>query len=288
MSLKHVFNFAFIFTLSLVVFASANPAFAQFEDDEDFEPYYSLMDRSYYTVRFLRNPNEGSGKFTMRVTSPGTLSGCLTMSEPEVTVKRSIKKIKIELVDSEIELKDDETHYGNYMCDKETHTAYFEVTLDRDELIENKVESIMIDSEKYGQFTEDKINVTKERIVLRTLYPWGVEHITYWFYPENTVILHVPKAKAGEDVKPLIHAFAEQRGLVPMEDILDGFELPYWANAMMYFTDPSGAIIRQLSGPGGNEVVGTITTQHPIHTRNGEIMQTSTLDVMARKPGKND
>lgn len=290
MSLKHAVNFVYIFMLSIAVFAPLGPAWAQQDDDmdEDLKPYYSLFDRSYYKVNFLRHPGNNPSKFIMRVSSPGTVSGCLTLSEPEVTVSRAIKKLKIEVVDPEIELKNEEVQYGQFTCDKETRTAYFDITLDRDELIEHKIESIMLESERHGRFSEDKINVTKERLQFKTVYPWGTELITFWFYPGNTVILHVPSAKAGENVKEQLLNFAEQRGLVPLEDTLRGFELPYWADSMMYFTDTNGSVIRQLSGSGSNDVVGTITTKHPIHTRNGEIMQTSTLDVMARKPGSTD
>lgn len=255
--------------------------------DEEEGPEYSVFDRSYYLVKFLRNSGTGSNLFTMRLSSPGLVSGCARLTEPEVKIIRNGNRAKLEVTDSEVELKNDVPRYGSHDCQTETNSSYFDVELNRDELIDNNVTSISVKSKLHGQYSSDKIEVTKEKIVMDTTYPWGAERITYWFYPSNTVILMAPAAKQDEDVKDLIANFAQTKGLIPLENTLNGYELPHSAKNFAYYTDPSGRITRGLNKD-EKKVIGSITTYRPILSATGETSQAQNLDIIARLPGASD
>lgn len=273
----------------------STPSWAQYDPNQDKpleeekEPGPNLVDRSLYTIQLLRVPGGKPGDFTIRATNPGTVSGCVTLTDPEIKVKFLMNKVDVTLeTDQAFELKNDEVRYGAYSCDIETHTSYFDVTLNRDELIEHNSKFIGLKSKEFGMYSSDKIDVSQEKIELLTQYPWGSELITFWFYPENTVILHAPAAKSGQDVTPLIDEFAESKGLVPLSKTLKGHELPYWATNIKYYTDPNGGILKQLPTAGENTKVGSVTAHRTVYGSEGAGDQPYALDIMARTPGVSD
>ena len=72
-----------------------------------------------------------------------------------------MNKVDVTLeADQTFELKDDEPRYGAYSCDTETHTSYFDVTLNRDELIDHNSKFIGLKSKEFGMYSSDKIDVS--------------------------------------------------------------------------------------------------------------------------------
>lgn len=75
-----------------------------------------------------------------------------------------MNKVDVTLeADQTFELKDDEPRYGAYSCDTETHTSYFDVTLNRDELIDHNSKFIGLKSKEFGMYSSDKIDVSQEK-----------------------------------------------------------------------------------------------------------------------------
>ena len=295
MSFKRLSLFTLFIGLGFASCLGSATSWAQYDPNgdkplqEEKKPGLNLVNRGVYTVQVLRVPGGKPGDFTIRATNPDTVSGCVTLTNPEVKVKFLMNKVDVSLEsDQTFELKDDEPRYGAYSCDIETHSSYFEVTLNRDELIEHNSKSIGLKSKEFGMYSSDKIDVSQEKIELLTQYPWGSELITFWFYPANTVILHAPAAKSGQDVGALIDEFAQSKGLVPLSKTLKGHELPYWAVNMKYYTDPNGGILNQLSTPGENLKIGEVTAHRTVYGSEGAGDQAYPLDILARTPGVSD
>ncbi|MBK6895282.1 MAG: hypothetical protein IPH06_01655 [Alphaproteobacteria bacterium] len=295
MSFKRLPLFTLFLGFGCIACLASAPSWAQYDPnadkplEEDKGPGLNLVDRGLYTLQLLRVPGGKPGDFTIRATNPGTVSGCVTLTDPDIKVKFLMNKVDVTLeADQTFELKDDEPRYGAYSCDTETHTSYFDVTLNRDELIDHNSKFIGLKSKEFGMYSSDKIDVSQEKIELLTQYPWGSELITFWFYPANTVILHAPAAKSGHDVSALIDGFAESKGLVPLSKTLKGHELPYWATNMKYYTDPRGAILNQLSTPGENAKVGSVTAHRTVYGSDGAGDQPYALDILGRTPGTTD
>ena len=288
MSVKK-FLFIFVFScLAIGGLAVINDAAAQSNGgDNTTSPSSGLLSDAYYNIRFRRVPGADPGQINMRISRPGAVSGCAKTTEPEIEIKRVMNKMRVEVTEPKIKIKNDKVRYGQYSCDPETLTVFFDVTLDRDELIEYRVKSIQLKI-KDGATFEDKITVSKDKIDLYAMYPWGQEIVTYWFYPENTVILEVPAAKSGQDVKSQLREYAIRQGLVPLEKTLKGFVRPDWITNIAYFTDPSGVTLRKTGKAGENKKIGEMVVSRSVFTADGKTDEPYAVGVFARKPGEND
>lgn len=263
-----------------------SPSAATLEPEEPYT-YPGLFNREAYMLRFIRN-HETPNMVTVRFISFGDVEGCAKMTGDEVEIKKTPPVLKLEIKDSELLLKNDEARYGNYDCEKQVNRSYFDVLLNRDELIENKIETIALTSEKYGQFMDSDVDATKERLKLTAHSQWGGTVFTYWFYPENTVILYTYQSKYGDDFKDRIREFGIAQGLVPLEDALEGFELPKNVKTAYYFTDPKGSVTELLQDSASPPVLGQITPTRTVHGPDGPVEEPYNIDIVARYPGQND
>ena len=252
-------------------------------DIEIEEDWIHIFPRTYYAIEFFNNPQISESHFTMRLSSYGEVSGCADMTDSTVEAKRVNDTIKLKVTDSEIELDDEKPRYSNYDCEIKRNRSFFDVQLNRDQLIKKKVKKIALTSEKYGEFMTAEVNINKHKIEIS---PDKKTMITFWFFPKNTVVLHTPNAKLDRNTQNDIRAFGIARGLVPIENIIDKFELPHNANHYVLFTDPVRHIVGQITSPGENITVGHITTKRTVHTADGPREDPYDLEVYATLPAQ--
>ncbi len=246
----------------------------------------SLFPRSFYTIEIFNNPQISESDFTLRLASYGEVSGCASMSESYIETKEMLGTIKLTVSDPEIMLDDMEPRYSLHDCEIKNNRSIIDVELNRDELIKKKIKHIKLKSASYGDFLTSDIEVSKEKFVLSVKSPISTFMKTFWFFPKNAIILHVPNAKLGQDVQALIKEFGEAQGLIHMEDKFKGFELPYNANSYAFFTDPSGEIIDKLSSIGENITIGNIAPTRTVYDANGAKEEPYDLAIYATLPGK--
>ncbi len=247
---------------------------------------FSLFPRHFYTIELFNNPQISESQFTMRFASYGIVSGCASMYGGSLETKETFDTIKLTISDAEVTINDDDPRYTNYDCEITKNRSFFDVKLDRDELIKKKTKHIELKSESYGNFVKFDIDVSKEKITLFIKNQNSTFIETLWFLPKNAVILHVPNAKAGLDIQSQIKKFGKAQGLNLMEDIYKGFELPYDANNYALFTDSTGGIVSRLFGIDENIKVGNITVSRTIYDANGAKEEDYDLDVYAALTGK--
>ncbi len=285
---KSLFSFLFLVILAGI----AIPAYAKYngdtiEVDIDEDSYESgILNRSFYVVEIFNNPQISESKFTLRLSSFGEVSGCADMSESELKQTRVLDSIRLEVTDSEIILNDENPRYSNYDCKIKYNKSFFDVELDRDELIKRKIKKIELKSKKYGRFLTSDIKVSKQKIELSIKEPGNNFMKTFWFLPKDTVVLYAPQAKLGQNVRDLLKKFGEGQSLIPLEKIYDKFELPYNANSYALFTNPSGHITKRLKDIGDSIAVGQITVGKTVYGANGPMEEPYALKVYARLPGK--
>ncbi len=292
MSLKRFYIFALlmVFAFPCMTFITSQAANAQMpgEEEED-DVSLNLVSRGLFAAAIQRVSDGKEGDFNMHYMNMGVVSGCVGVTEPQINLVFSQRKLEISIEeDTEFELRNLERHYGSYSCNIETHTLSFDIRLNRDDLIERNVQTIGLKSKKYGKYTDFKVDINKERIIFEAKYPAAGGYETFWFYPANTVILHTPSAKSAQDVGALIDAFAERNGLVPMKDTLKEFERPVWVKNVKYYTDPSGRILNQIASAERDQQVGTIQPTKTMYGADGPAEQPYDLAVYARKPGLYD
>lgn len=290
MSLKRFNVFALLIVMALCGMLYVEPALAQNNVPmEEDTTSLNLVPRGLFAMMVQRVPDGAEGDFNLHATNIGTVSGCINVKEPKVKVTYTQKKVDITLEeDAEFELDNEQVRYGAYSCNIQTGALSFDVRLNRDELLDRGITMIGLKSKKYGQYSNTEIDVTKDRIEFESKYPGGSGFATFWFYPSNTVILHAPSAKTGQDVGELIEAFADRNGLVSLKHTLKGFEIPVWVKNVQYYTDPRGKIFGQVASAEKDTQVGRIQLTRTMYGPNGATEQPYDLPVFARKPGLND
>lgn len=248
----------------------------------------SLFRRDFYTLELLHAPHQSESEFTVRLASYGDVAGCAEMSSASVETETVLDTIKIDVRNSEPRIDRRQPRYTNYDCETKILKSYFDIEMDRDELIEKGIEKVKLTNERYGDFTTSEIDVSKEKIDWWIKSEIGEYLHTLWFFPKNTVILHAPAAKQGQDVQPLIRDFGMARGLTPIEDKYKDYELPHDALHYAYFTDPTGYIVNQLDEIGDNVAVGEIVPTRTVHGPNGAREEPYPITVHATLPGRKE
>ncbi len=212
-----------IFALSLLA-ASFIPSqsYAQYDGDtmkvQIKENSTNLFRRDKYSIEFFNNPSVSTKKFTMRLASYGEVSGCAHMSKARVEQEKINDTIKINAKDSEIRINKKAPRYTPYDCEVKKLESFLDVELDRNELIENNIKHIALESKKYGEFNTMDVDVNRQRIELSNKHQYGTFITTFWFFPRNSVILHTPSAKSDHNTTDLLRKFGEDNGMISMED----------------------------------------------------------------------
>ncbi len=281
------FLLAITFVLSPYAYArtSYDNQTMNIEIDEKDAETISIFPRTFYVVSFFNNPNISESDFTMRLSAFGEVTGCAHMSGDSLEIKRVNDTIRLKVTDPEIELDNEKPRYSNYDCEIKNNKAYIDVPLSRDELIKNKIKKFQLKSEKYGNFIESQVNISKEKIEFTAnASKTSSSMITFWFFPKNSLVLSAPKAKIGQDIQDLIREFGISRGLIPMDKALKGYEMPHNMKNSMFFTNPSGHIIKQINNMGENIEIGTITPTRTVYTSEGSIQEPYSLSITASFP----
>ena len=256
------------------------------------EDQVRIFPRDFYGVRALRDPYSPSTKLTLRFFSIGNVSGCVKLTDFVVETKVKKDETTVAPKDSEIELKREKARYTNHDCETELHESYFDVPLNVTELINKKVKKVSIRSKKYGSFISLNLAATNTKLTFSSSTPPEIGmavytvKMDYWLYPPMTVILSAPSAKTGENVIPDIKAFAESKGLKPIDKFLNGFRLSQNETNYYFFLDTKGDIRKQLRKPEDSLVVGKLKTTRTVYGANGPVEEPVFLDVHASMPGQ--
>ena len=281
----------FLLTAFLVIAALTiiPPANAEFDGDtmnvRIKENSFSLFPRHFYMIEIFNNPRISESRFTLRLSSYGEVSGCATMTAPYIDKKVVSNKIRISVRDPELYVNRWSPRYSNTDCDVNMNRSFFDIELDRDVLMARGIKHIDLQSQRYGEFFTSDIEVTKEKIDLTAKTVDGQSLITYWFMPQDTVILHTPNSKRELDVKDHIREFGIAQGLIPLEETFRDFELPWNAYNFVYFTNPAGDMVNKVNSYMDYVPVGKITPTRTVQTATGPVQETYDLTVYASIPG---
>lgn len=258
-----------------------------------------LFPRHYYTLRFMSDPRQSESEFTMRLQAYGVVSGCAEMEKGRVekelrkryaeAIKNGYqisylgKRIRIEILDNDVKVnkKKHPDRYSPHDCNIKHLISYTDVKLDRDKLLKQKAEKIQFESVKYGDFGEYDIDVNEDRFILKVNTGGSEVWYHFWFFPSNSIVLKATAAKQGENVTELIREFGISHGLIPMEDVLDGYKLPHTAMSHVFFTDPTGKFINRLNNENQNAFVGKIKPTRTVYGVDGPREEAYGIDLHA-------
>lgn len=266
------------------------------ENPEDAKKPRPILPSFNYDIGFVRAPGAAPGQATLRLTTPLAISGCVHMKQPVVAIVETPPVLRLRLTEAELEL-DKSVRYAHFQCDVRTQFAYFELPLTRDELLEKGITRIALKSDA-GQFRDIVLDVNESRMIATsTSTKTGAKEMsvpgaggiaTYWFYPENTIVLGAPGAKLDAAARDEIDNRARVSGLVPLSDQLPGFEPGPELAQNAYFVDTSGRIKRQIETAGKPVAFGSVTTSETYFGPNGQYQQPKNIAIYARLPGVNE
>ncbi len=272
--------------LSMIVIGMAFPVTAH-ADVKDYEQEEGsragLFSRNYYKVKFFNTPHLSEDTFTMRLHAHGNVSGCAHTTGSYVELERTSDTLKIEVVDSELLLDDRKPLYGHYQCDVNSNESFFDVLLNKKKLMKNGIENIAIKSREYGEFTTVEVKVKKDSIKLTAPGEKQEYNTTFWFLPENTVVLQAPKAKNRDDVRDAIREFGVENGLTPIEDVVNNYDSLHDSYNYVVFADTKGTITKGLDTLDARVPVGKVTLSKTRYGANGPVEELYDLDLVAKR-----
>lgn len=262
-------------------------------EDEDG---VNLLPNYHYLIALMHPEKSGSKDFTMRILSPGAITGCLKMTPPQVVIENiAPPHMFLKLEESSVGI-DKETK----PCKTDNQYAYADLALNGDDLAQKGIKKIVMKSKTVGRFSDIDLDIDERRIVATVTIPdlrglglpfsGSTDTETYWFYPENTVVLHAPAVNEDESgaLKEKITRMARTRGLIPMEEALKDFERPRHILNQFYFVDPAETISRTLGPDGEQTLIGNIEVPEIFYGPQGPYERPTSRAVFARLPGTFD
>ena len=113
--------------------------------------------------------------------------------------------------------------------------------------------------------------------------------LVYWFYPIGTVLIWSPDLDAHDKAGiEKVREFAEDKGLVPLEDIIPDFKSPLADDRYQYFVDTEG----KLTGDGGklrnSAVIGQMNVEKKVYGLEKDEIRLDKVPVYAKTPGMYD
>jgi hypothetical protein len=311
-------NLLKILSLATICLTIAAPTYASDEVTNQYDPDYrpsffdekklgmadkedevhddsGLTTSEPYQVEFVRLDGAEDGDVTLRVVSPGSVTGCIDVTPPKAEIKNTGRSIKIEITDGRLVADTDRTDYSQRGCAIKTGSASVDITLKREDLIANRINKIMMSSKKRGAFLtldvqtdEEKAFFTADLLDLARMglpYKNGVNKTVYWFYPENTLVLFNSTIKmTDENVRKVIH-FAKSKGLTPLPNILPDFRTTKKNKDKLYFVDTDGIFSGQIDVPGTVVSLGQIELEEAFHGPHGIAPKTIKKSVFVKRPG---
>ncbi|MCB1563890.1 MAG: hypothetical protein KDJ75_09975 [Alphaproteobacteria bacterium] len=262
-------------------------------EDEDG---VNLLPNYHYLIALMHPEKSGSKDFTMRVLSPGAITGCLKMTPPKVVIENiAPPHMFLKLEESSIGI-DKETK----PCKTDNQYAYADLALNGDDLAQKGIKKIVMKSKTVGRFSDIDLDIKDSSITVTATMPdlrrlglpfsGSTDTFTYWFYPENTVILHTPAVNEDESgvLKEKITRMARAHGLIPMAEALKDFERPRHTLNQFYFIDPTGTLTGTLGPDGEQALIGNIEVPEIFHGPQGPYERPASRAVFARLPGTFD
>lgn len=260
------------------------------KEDEDG---VNLLPNFHYGLLFLREDNEARREFTMRIMSLGAITGCLDMTPPKLIVEGTGPIMWIKLEESRIGIDK-----SSQTCSGENKYAYADLKLDADKLTEDGTKKIVIKSKVVGRFSDIDLDIQDESVTVTAkmpdLTPLGIpfkgasDVFTYWFYPENTVILYAPSANSEESIPNAITQLAHANKLIPLQSLYKDFIKPRHVSNQYYFIDPAGTLLAQLKTQDDRVSIGAIETPEVFFGPEGPYNKPVKKTVFAKRPGETD
>lgn len=287
--------------------------FGQQEEEEKAEPAFNPYDpkyrgaaarkaardpRSVFSVydlspSLIRGPGGEEGFFTLRMSAPASVTGCLEKKDTRVDIARHGHALKIKMSGGEIKTDQYAVRYAHYTCDPVTAVASTDITFGRDQILKDGIREVTLlagDDQILGTYLiavdAHKAEIVSKARALVSKELEDSERILTWFYPDNTYVLYAPDVNAQDrETAGRLRALAEGKGLSPLESVLPGFKPTFKNRGKIYVVDTRG-VYRGKAGAGSPAFdIGHIEDTEPYYAAGGPQDRPVKKIVMVRRPG---
>lgn len=250
-----------------------------------------------FAMYFVRDPADGPQDIRFRVMTPVAVTGCIKIKQPVMEITKSAPNIKVRMTSAEIRM-DKSVRYAHFQCDLQNRFAYADILLNRDELISGAYRQLNLQGVA-GSFSNISLDVNEHRIVATTkpmspLNPGGSYFVgggggiaTYWFYPENTIVLNVASREATETTRSAISDIAKNAGLTPLDEVYKDFTPDPYNEQNLYFVDTDGRFAKKMQTD-KPVLFDTISASETFYGAQGAYEKPEEVAVFAKLPGVYD
>ena len=271
----------------------------QYDDygTKDFKPQGAKLVPNFFYYGIVTRPSyAGPDDLNLTMMSPGSVSGCLYSEPPSVKTEIAGKTLKIEMVDPLLDADWETVRYFHYDCKTQTTTQKIDITLSKDRLIRNDINKIVLANDEFGTVGEFEIELDKNKIVVKAdpLYEMifgrrgrgGKQVVTHWFYPENTLVLFSSSIDLRDEKnREKAIALGRSKGLVPLEEVLEGFETGDKKEKLLYMVDTANVFSDETNEESSAFVLGTVTAGETFYGPQGAYEKPVKKPIYAKSPG---
>lgn len=269
--------------------ASGQPSSDKSQGGGGHGPFF--FSSTHHSIHFIRSPDAGPEEAVLRITQPISVNGCADVVTPMPVTEKDGPMLWVDVGLPEVKVDKSVRQAAHYGCTIESAVANADVTLNRKDLMQSGVKKIAFRNELGVEVYGLSIDGEKLSLVYKknTMFKPSTQHqnrdpLTYWFYPDNTVILKVPHGADHHKIASLVEAFAKDNNLTPLDRQLPGFDSSLHNKNLFYFVDADGDIASTLDYQ-NDSVLGQITVDEEWYGPQGPYTKPRNLKVVAKRPG---
>lgn len=252
-----------------------------------------LLSATDLVPSFVRGPDSENGYFTLRLSAPAEVTGCLEKKDAKIDITQYGPALKIKLSGEKIKTDQYTVRYAHYTCDPSSATASTDITLGRDQLIKDGIKEISFHVGEGLILGTYKLKINENMVEFErkalTPNPPEIEESQrniFWFYPEGTYVLYAPDIDTGDkETARRLRILAEGKGLFPLEDSLPGFKPSYKNREKIYVVDKHGIYKGKTSNESPAFDIGFLEQTERYYGAGGPQDRPIKKTVMAKRPG---
>lgn len=256
----------------------------------------SIVPNYIFYATLVREPGASPDDLNLLVVSPGSVTGCLDIENPTMETVKTGNTLRLKMTEGRIGVDTGTVRYFQYECSPKTNASEMRITLSKQQLLNDHIEKLILVSPAIGDFNDmlldfqdHALTVTSKMHDLSALgipLKGSTSTMTYWDYPENTMVL----LSSGADLRDpetmaSVRKLARRKGLTPLDEIIPEFNPGYSLSDKLFVVDTNGLYKQQLSAPTDSLMLGTIQTTETYFGPKGPYPKPVEKSVYARMPG---
>ncbi len=307
MTASHLFRLLAVFAVFIPFAASAQQSALQ-EIEENEVPY--LLDAPIFSMNFVRDPKAAPNEATLRLSQSYSVSGCVNIKPMTVTPRIAGQRLEYTVSEPVVTLSK-EPQYSQFDCKPSVNTVTTDIVFNRDIILEKKINKVTLrgpgGQDQYEIYAnEHTLSLyTKVRDPMTGKYVKSSDGkgkeafkplkstqrddpLTYWFYPENTLVLYVPGTSENPgQLAERVHELAGKYGMIEAKFAMPGFVSPLKDQNVFYYVDQVGLHANKIRQNGAGPF-GNITVKEMFQGPEGPHEKDTVVAVYARLPGLMD